>query len=141
MGNWYRYSAGITQHCGLRSNVADFRKCTRSVKLDPFTEFLYWHMNWHLEHHMYAAMPCYNLKALHKELSSDMPELCSLTSEWKKMRNTWRRQKTDPGYAYDTPVPNVSRGTTNIEKELSQSMGGLAPDSIASDMSQNSNYR
>jgi hypothetical protein len=25
-------------------------------------------MNWHIEHHMFAAVPCYNLKALHSEV-------------------------------------------------------------------------
>ncbi|MGY8902743.1 MAG: fatty acid desaturase, partial [Flavobacteriales bacterium] len=28
--------------------------------------FLYWHMNWHTEHHLYAGVPCYNLKKLHQ---------------------------------------------------------------------------
>ena len=27
--------------------------------------FWYWHMNFHIEHHMYAAVPCYNLEKLH----------------------------------------------------------------------------
>ena len=140
IGNWYRYFVGITQHCGLRSNIADFRKCTRSVKLDPFTEFLYWHMNWHLEHHMYAAVPCYNLKALHNELADDMPALRTLSGAWKEMRDTWRRQKVDPTYAYDTPIPNTKYDNSSIDKELVQSMGGLTPESIAGDMSQNINY-
>ena len=33
--------------------------------LDPLSSFC-WHMNWHLEHHMFAGVPCYNLKALHQ---------------------------------------------------------------------------
>ena len=67
IANWLRYFVGVPMHCGLRSNVADFRKCVRTITLDPISEFLYWHMNWHLEHHMFAAVPCYNLKALHRE--------------------------------------------------------------------------
>ena len=64
IANWLAYFIGLTQHCGLRNNVADFRKCVRSIRLDPFSEFLYWRMNWHTEHHMYASVPCYRLKAL-----------------------------------------------------------------------------
>ena len=138
--NWYRYAVGVTQHCGLRSNVADFRKCSRSVKLDPFTEFLYWHMNWHLEHHMYAAVPCYNLKALHMELAADMPKLRTVLGAWKEMRETWRRQERDSNYAYDTPVPTINDNEVNIGGDLAQSMGGLAPESIAEEMSQKSRY-
>ena len=55
IGNWLAYFVGLPQHCGLRDNISDFRKCVRSVKLDPLSEFLYWRMNWHTEHHMYAG--------------------------------------------------------------------------------------
>ena len=69
IANWLRYFVGVPMHCGLRSGVADFRKCVRTITLDPLSEFLYWHMNWHLEHHMYAAVPCYNLKRLHRAVA------------------------------------------------------------------------
>ena len=105
IANLWRYLIGATQHCGLQANVSDFRKCARTVLLDPVSEFLYWHMNWHLEHHMYAAVPCYKLAALHQELASDMPVPRTLLGAWKEMRDTWRRQQIDPDYAFDTPLP------------------------------------
>lgn len=43
------------QHAGLSDNVPDFRLCCRTMILNPFFRFLYWHMNYHTEHHMYAA--------------------------------------------------------------------------------------
>ena len=61
IANWLTYFVGLPQHCGLRDNVPDFRKSTRSMKLDPISTFLYWRMNWHTEHHMYAGVPCYHL--------------------------------------------------------------------------------
>ena len=64
IANWLRYLVGVPMHCGLRDNVADFRKCVRTIKLDPVSEFLYWRMNWHVEHHMYAGVPCYHLSKL-----------------------------------------------------------------------------
>ena len=42
VGNWYSYFVGNCQHCGLMSSVPDFRKNTRSITLDPFSEFLFW---------------------------------------------------------------------------------------------------
>ena len=49
---------------------------TRSIKLNPFTSFLYWRMNWHAEHHRYAGVPCYHLKEQAREI--DMQRLCTL---------------------------------------------------------------
>jgi len=103
--NWRRYFVGVTMHCGLKPQNADFRKCVRTVTLDPLTEFLYWHMNWHLEHHMFARVPCYNLAELHRVVAADMPKPRTVYGAWQEMRETWRRQQLDPSYAYDTPCP------------------------------------
>ncbi len=37
----------MPQHFGVMDSVPDFRMTTRSIKLNPFTSFLYWRMNWH----------------------------------------------------------------------------------------------
>ena len=125
IANWHRYFIGVTMHCGLRSGVSDFRKCVRSVKLDPVSEFLYWHMNWHLEHHMFAAVPCYNLQKLHTVVADDMPQLRTVGSAWKEMRETWRRQKTEPDYEYDTPVPERTDGPAVPHDPNAESVGDL----------------
>ena len=126
------YLLGTTQHCGLPVNSADFRKNTRSIKINPFLGFLYWHMNWHAEHHMYAGVPCYNLKAMAKEIEADMPEPKSVTGAWKEMRETWARQKTDPTYAFNISVPTRAdtrseNAGTRPDVELVDSIGDLAP--------------
>ncbi|MBL8993294.1 MAG: fatty acid desaturase, partial [Spirochaetia bacterium] len=59
-GGWLHTLCNASQHIGLRNNVSDFRLCCRTIILNPFVRFLYWHMNYHTEHHMYAAVPCYN---------------------------------------------------------------------------------
>ena len=128
---WLRYFVGVTQHCGLRSNVADFRKCTRTITLDPVTQFLFWYMNWHVEHHMYGAVPCYNLEKLHRVVAHDMPEPRTLIGAWKEMRETWNRQQREPGYEYDTPVPAPRAGERGDDDPLAASMGGLAPRALA----------
>lgn len=127
IANWLRYFAGVPMHCGLRSNVADFRKCVRTIRLDPFTEFLYWHMNWHLEHHMYAAVPCYNLKKLYDATAHDMPQPRTLIGAWREMRAAWHQQRKDPEYAFDTPVPEGKVRDRGYSDGLAAAMGTLAP--------------
>ncbi len=129
--NWLRYFTGMTQHCGLRDTVPDFRKNTRSITLNPFVEFLYWHMNWHTEHHMYAAVPCYNLKKLAREIADDMPAPRTLFGAWKEMRDTWKRQQIEPTYEFDTQVPPPKQGgASNPIDEFASSIGDLAPDGL-----------
>jgi len=131
IGNWWRYFVGVPMHCGLRSNVPDFRKCVRTITLDPVSEFLYWHMNWHLEHHMYANVPCYNLKALHHSIAEDMPKPRTLIGAWREMRAIWKQQQTDPDYAFDTPVPSSADKRPSDQDGLHSSMGDLAPAAIS----------
>lgn len=128
IANWLSYACGLTQHCGLMENTTDFRKSTRSIRLPRIVAFLYWHMNWHTEHHMYAGVPCYNLPALASEIADDMPKPRSLIEAWREMLATWERQKTDPGFAFDTPLPasaHMGRATQSFAEEAS--IGDLAP--------------
>ena len=128
--NWLSYFLGLTQHCGLRQNTTDFRKNTRSIRLPKFLEYLYWHMNWHTEHHMYAGVPCYNLRNLADEIKKDMPEPKSLFEAWKEMLDTWQTQKSNPTYAFDTPVPENSTNTNKLPSEA-KSIGDLAPKGLS----------
>lgn len=63
------------QHAACEPNHPDFRVSCGSAKLDPLSSFLYWHMEYHIEHHMFAAIPCYNLKAFHQFVEDQMPPL------------------------------------------------------------------
>lgn len=131
IGNWYAYFVGITQHCGLRNDVPDFRKCVRSITLNPLGTFLYWRMNWHTEHHMYAGVPCYNLKKLFREIENDMPEPRTLRGAWKEMRDTWQQQQIDPHYQFDTPLPATANAVrTDTPDDLESSIGELAPEGL-----------
>ena len=132
MGNWLRYFVGAPMHCGLRSDVSDFRKCVRTITLDPISEFLYWHMNWHLEHHMFAAVPCYNLKKLYEAVAEDMPKLRTLIGSWQEMLAVVKQQEADPAFEFDTPVPpQRTRKEKEQQLELEASIGDLAPTAIA----------
>jgi fatty acid desaturase len=95
-----------SQHIGLCDNVPDFRLCCRTIYLNPFFQFLYWHMNYHTEHHMYAAVPCYKLPKLHRAIKAEMPPCPNgLYQTWKGIFEILERQKADPSYKYIAPLP------------------------------------
>ena len=135
IGSWWKYFIAQTQHAGLRDNVPDFRLCTRSVKLDPVSSFLYWHMEKHIEHHMFAGVPCYNLKSLTDEIAHDLPEPRTLISAWREMRYAWNRQQSETDYQYNTPLPAPANpgmtsedAVTRVSEGIEASIGTLDPD-------------
>lgn len=127
IANWLRYFVGVPMHTGLKTNVSDFRLCVRSITLDPFTQFLYWRMNWHTEHHMFAAVPCYNLRNLYRAVADDLPKPRTLIGAWREMRQIWKRQKTEPGYQFETPLPGRKTEGGKKQDSLESSLGDLAP--------------
>jgi fatty acid desaturase len=129
IANWWRYFIGVPMHVGLRDNVPDFRLCVRTITLDPLSTFVYWRMSWHLEHHMFAAVPCYNLRKLYRTLASDMPKPRTLGEAWREMRDTWRKQQEDPGYQFSTPLP-PPKGKTEPPDPLGGSLGDLKPKTL-----------
>jgi fatty acid desaturase len=97
------------QHIGLSDNVEDFRLCTRTILLNPIVRFLYWHMNFHIEHHMYAAVPCYRLGRLHREMAYDLPPSPrGLISTWRQIIEILRRQGEEPDYQFKPSLPNAT---------------------------------
>ena len=67
------FIAGTHQHTACEPNHPDFRVSCGDASLDPFSSFLYWHMEFHIEHHMFAAIPCYNLKRFSRFVADQLP--------------------------------------------------------------------
>ena len=110
-GGWLRYLCNGTQHSGLQDDVVDFRLCTRTVILNPFVRFLYWHMNYHIEHHMFVAVPCYNLGKLHEAIKHDLPASPrGLIAAWWSIIRIMKRQHVDPGYQFVPQLPPQAGG-------------------------------
>ena len=65
---------GLTQHAGLAEDVLDHRLNTRTVYMNPVFRFLYWNMNYHVEHHMFPMVPYHALPRLHEAIKADCPE-------------------------------------------------------------------
>jgi len=106
VGHWLFWLCNNTQHSGLADKVLDYRLCCRTIYLNPVVRFLYWQMNFHTEHHMYAAVPCYHLKRLHEAIVDDLPPCPrGLIAAWHQIMEVMRRQQTDPDYQYLAPLP------------------------------------
>ena len=109
-GGFLFFLCNNAQHIGLSDNVPDFRLCTRTIILNPVVRFLYWHMNYHIEHHMYAAVPCYRLGRLHKAIRHDLPPCpVGLVATWREITGILKRQKAEPGFQYRPALPGEAR--------------------------------
>jgi len=105
-GAGFQYLFNEAQHIGLSENVDDYRLNTRTILLNPVLQFLYWHMNYHIEHHMYAAVPCYNLAELHELIQDDLPHCPDgLLETWAEIIPIVRKQQQDPTYTFVPDLP------------------------------------
>jgi fatty acid desaturase len=90
---------GFTQHAGMGENVLDHRLNTRTVKMCVVNRFLYWNMNFHVEHHMFPMVPYYRLPELHEEIKHDCaPVYPSLWAAYKEIIPAVLRQLRDQEY-------------------------------------------
>lgn len=72
-GGWLHQIGGLTQHAGLRENAKDHRLNTRTVILNPAFSFLYFNLNYHVEHHLFPMVPFHALPRLHKVIKPHLP--------------------------------------------------------------------
>lgn len=101
---------GYTQHAGLEENSIDHRKNTRTMYLNPLLRFLYWNMNYHIEHHMFPMVPFYNLPKLHHLIKDQLPRPnSSLFDAYREILPALVKQQRDPTY-YIRPELPVERG-------------------------------
>lgn len=109
VGTWACRLSVALQHTGLPENIPDWRMLARTVEFGPVMRFLYWSMNYHVEHHMYAAVPFYNLKKLHRALADDLPE--PIHGFWRGVRHMFeikRRQRQNPSYVFYPELPTTA---------------------------------
>jgi fatty acid desaturase len=96
----------LQQHFGLCQDIPDWRVICHSERFDPLTSYLYWNMNYHAEHHMYAAVPFFNLPRLRKLLEHDMPPLApGYLAGLRRILSIRRRQRREPGWCYVPEFP------------------------------------
>jgi fatty acid desaturase len=92
-GAWHHVMTGLMQHGGLADNVLDHRMNSRTVYINPISRFIYWNMNYHIEHHMFPMVPYHALPKLHALIKNDLPAPTpSIWACYKEMLPVWVRQ-------------------------------------------------
>jgi Na+-transporting NADH:ubiquinone oxidoreductase subunit F len=106
LGTWLLYVYAGTQHAGLAENVLDHRLNCRTVYMNPVNRYLYWNMNYHVEHHMFPLVPYHALPRLHEAVKDDMPQpYPNILSAWLEIIPAVRRQMTDYSYHVRRRLP------------------------------------
>jgi fatty acid desaturase len=95
-GCWHFIMTGLLQHGGLAEDVLDHRLNSRTVYMNPVSRFIYWNMNYHVEHHMFPMVPYYNLPRLHEIIKHDLP--LPSPSMWAAYREMWPALKRQLAY-------------------------------------------
>ncbi|MEI6491487.1 MAG: NADH:ubiquinone reductase (Na(+)-transporting) subunit F [Verrucomicrobiota bacterium] len=106
-GSWLMVVYGLTQHAGLAENVLDHRLNCRTVYMNPVNRFLYWNMNYHVEHHMFPLVPYHALPRLHQEVKDDCPKpYPGLVNAWREIVPSVLRQVKDPAWHVKRRLPD-----------------------------------
>jgi len=94
---WHSFMCSTHQHAACEPNHPDFRISCGDAVFDPFSSLLYWRMEYHIEHHMFASIPCYNLKAFSRFAADQLPpkehalpRLLKLNTVCKEKYGSWQ---------------------------------------------------
>lgn len=134
IAQWLAHLAGMPQHIGLKPDVTDYRICCRTYVAGRVVAFLYWNMNYHVEHHMYASVPFYNLPKLRKEIEWDLPPAArGLGAVWRELRAVIRRQRLDPDYVSVPALPESANPTPLVSTGVHEANAHNGPSRVGKD--------
>ena len=106
---WLGFLWGFLQHFGLNSDEPDFRYNTRTFTSSWLTGFYYWNMQYHLEHHMFPAVPFHNLPRLRKAIENDLPMAThGLMTTWREILSIRKKCLADPEFMFRPVIKTES---------------------------------
>jgi fatty acid desaturase len=109
-GAWHYVMTALMQHIGLAEDVLDHRLNARTVYINPISRFIYWNMNYHVEHHLFPMVPYHALPALHEELKPYLPKPYSgIIEAYREIIPTLLHQLKDPTYFVRRPLPATAQ--------------------------------
>ncbi|MEK1932686.1 MAG: fatty acid desaturase family protein [Pararhizobium sp.] len=109
-GAWHHVMTGLLQHGGLADNVIDHRLNSRSVYMNPVSRFIYWNMNYHVEHHMFPMVPYHALPQLHEMIKHDLPAPNkSIIEGYREMIPAFLRQLRNEDYFLKRELPPTAK--------------------------------
>ena len=101
---------GLTQHAGLAEDVLDHRLNSRTVYMNPVFRFLYWNMNYHVEHHMFPMVPYHALPALHEKIKADCPPpYPNMLAAYREIVPALLKQRKDPRWHVVRALPSGAK--------------------------------
>lgn len=101
-GKWLLVAYGITQHAGLAEDTLDHRLNSRTIHMNRLHRYLYWNMNYHIEHHMFPNVPFHALPALSKATEANFPPAYSgFAAAYREIWRAYKTQKKDPQFFVD----------------------------------------
>jgi fatty acid desaturase len=109
-GGWLTVVFGVTQHAGLSEDVLDHRLNSRTIYMNPISRFLYWNMNYHVEHHMFPMVPYHALPALHAAIKDQCPPAYpNIIAAYREIIPALLKQRRDPNYHIIRELPAGAR--------------------------------
>lgn len=109
-GAWHGILTGLLQHGGLADNVTDHRLNSRTVLMNPISRFIYWNMNYHVEHHMFPMVPYHALPKLHELIKHDLPAPNpSMWHGYREMVPAFLRQLRNEDYFLKRELPPTAK--------------------------------
>ncbi|RUV95117.1 fatty acid desaturase [Mesorhizobium sp. M1A.F.Ca.IN.022.07.1.1] len=109
-GAWHHVMTGLLQHGGLADNVIDHRLNSRTVYMNPISRFIYWNMNYHVEHHMFPMVPYHALPKLHELIKHDLPAPTpSILAGYREMIPAFLRQLRNEDYFLKRELPPTAK--------------------------------
>jgi fatty acid desaturase len=109
-GAWHHVLTGLMQHGALADNVLDHRMNSRTVLINPISRFIYWNMNYHIEHHMFPMVPYHALPRLHALIKNDLPAPTKSTwACYKEMIPVWKRQMRGEDFYLIRELPPTAK--------------------------------
>jgi len=125
--SWLGFLCGTPQHFGMAPDVPDHRLSTRTFTCSWLPAFYYWNMQYHVEHHMFPAVPFYKLPRLRKLIEHDLPPAPhGLRATWKHMLEVHRKQIADPSYVFVPELPKSKSAGDRAEDEVLEREAALA---------------
>ena len=88
-----------TQHMCMAEDKHDHRLTTRSIRCSWPERLLYWNMNYHIEHHLYPAVPFHALSSLNEQIGNQLPPpVRNVVAANADIVRAIERQRADPAF-------------------------------------------
>jgi len=107
VGRPLHFAVNVTQHLAAKVDIKDHRLSSYTIILNSILSFYYWHMEYHIEHHMFPTVPSYNLPKLHTMIKDQTPPAKKgLWGAYSEIIPAIIKQSKDPNYKISLSVPN-----------------------------------